>query len=286
MDQAAGLRRMVSPKPVKVIAVTSGKGGVGKTNLSVNLSISLSKMGREVMLMDADLGLANVDVLLGLSPKHNLSHVLSGERTLEEIVVDAPGGVKVIPASSGTQRMAELAPSEHGGVIQAFSELSIPLDYLIIDTAAGISDSVVSFSRAAREVIVVVCDEPSSITDAYALIKVLNKDYGVEKFQVISNMVRTAKEGPELFAKLSRVTEKFLDVPLSYIGAVSFDENVRKAVQKQKPIVETFPGTPASISIKRIAEKIDKWPLPRAAEGRLEFFVERLIEYSVQAGAF
>ncbi len=284
MDQAAGLRQMANPQPVKVIAVTSGKGGVGKTNLSVNLSLALASMGREVMLMDADLGLANVDVLLGLTPKYNLSHVISGERTLEEILVTGPNNVKIVPAASGTQRMAELHPSEHSGVIQAFSELSYPLDYLIIDTAAGISDSVVSFTRAAREVMVVVCDEPSSITDAYALIKVLNRDYNVQRFHVVANMVRTAQEGPQLFKKLSMVTEKFLDIPLDYMGAVSFDENIRKAVQKQKAILEMFPGTPAALGIKQIAQKMDRWSMPKNMEGHLEFFVERLIEYSVHAG--
>lgn len=276
---------MANPQPVKVIAVTSGKGGVGKTNLSVNLSLALASMGREVMLMDADLGLANVDVLLGLTPKYNLSHVISGERTLEEILVTGPNDVKIVPAASGTQRMAELHPSEHSGVIQAFSELSYPLDYLIIDTAAGISDSVVSFTRAAREVMVVVCDEPSSITDAYALIKVLNRDYQVERFHVIANMVRTTQEGPQLFKKLSMVTEKFLDIPLDYMGAVSFDENIRKAVQKQRAVLEMFPGTPAALGIKQIAQKMDKWNMPKNMEGHLEFFVERLIEYSVQAGS-
>lgn len=275
---------MANPQPVKVIAVTSGKGGVGKTNLSVNLSLALASMGREVMLMDADLGLANVDVLLGLTPKYNLSHVISGERTLEEILVTGPHNVKIVPAASGTQRMAELHPSEHSGVIQAFSELSYPLDYLIIDTAAGISDSVVSFTRAAREVMVVVCDEPSSITDAYALIKVLNRDYQVERFHVVANMVRTVQEGPQLFKKLSMVTEKFLDIPLDYVGAVSFDENIRKAVQKQRAVLEMFPGTPAALGIKQIAQKMDKWSMPKNMEGHLEFFVERLIEYSVHAG--
>jgi flagellar biosynthesis protein FlhG len=283
-DQATGLRRMNNPQPVKVIAVTSGKGGVGKTNLSVNLSLALSQLGKEVMLMDADLGLANVDVLLGLNPKYNLLHVINGERTLDEILVDGPNGVKIIPASSGTQKMAELSRSEHIGLIRAFSELSYPLDYLLIDTAAGISDGVISFVRASREVIVVVCDEPASITDAYAMIKVLNRDYGVSRFHVIANMVRNQKEGPELFRKLSIVTERFLDVPLDYLGAVSFDENLRKAIQRQKPILEMFPGTSASLCIKELARKIDKWSLPRNAEGHLEFFVERLIEYSVQSG--
>ena len=177
---------MAQPNPVKVIAVTSGKGGVGKTNVSVNLSVAMSDAGKRVMLLDADLGLANVDVLLGLQPHSNLSHVIDGERNLEEIIVEGPGGLMIVPASSGITRLASLTPAEHGGLIRAFSELSHPLDVLIVDTAAGVSDAVISFTRAAQEVIVVVCDEPASITDAYALIKVLNRDYGLHRFQVLA----------------------------------------------------------------------------------------------------
>jgi flagellar biosynthesis protein FlhG len=152
MDQAAGLRHITHPKPVRVIAVTSGKGGVGKTNVSVNLAVALADSGSEVMLMDADLGLANVDVMLGLHPDYDLSHVIAGERTLEEIIVAGPAGLHIVPASSGTKAMAELSSVQHAGLIRAFSELSHQLDVLIVDTAAGIADSVVSFTRAAQRV--------------------------------------------------------------------------------------------------------------------------------------
>ncbi|HKJ94315.1 MAG TPA: MinD/ParA family protein, partial [Gammaproteobacteria bacterium] len=189
MDQAAGLRRMSKPRPVKTIAVTSGKGGVGKTNVSVNLATCLARQGHGVLLFDADLGLANVDVLLGLTPKRNLSNVIDGESSIEEVLMEGPAGVLIVPASSGTQRMAQLSPAEHAGVIRGFSELPQEIDYLIVDTAAGISDSVVSFARASREVMVVACDEPSSITDAYALVKVLNRDHGVHRFHMVANRV-------------------------------------------------------------------------------------------------
>lgn len=270
---------MSRPKPVRVVAVASGKGGVGKTNVSVNLATSFAQMGRKVMIMDADLGLANVDVMLGLQPRLNLSHVIKGECTLEEIILDAPGGIKVIPASSGIQNMAELTPAEHAGLIRAFSELNTDLDILIVDTAAGISDGVVSFSRAAQELIVVVCDEPASITDAYALIKLLNRDHGMRRFRVLANMAHSEKEGRELFAKLVKVTDRFLDeVVLDFLGSVPYDENLRKAVKKQRPVVDVFPGSKASLAFKEIARRADKWPMPAAADGYLEFFVERLVQ--------
>ncbi len=272
---------MANPKPVRVIAVTSGKGGVGKTNVSVNLATALSRIGRKVMIMDADLGLANVDVMLGLQPHRNLSHVMSGECSLEEVIVDAPGGIKVIPAASGIQAMAELAPAEHAGLIRAFSELSTDLDVLIVDSAAGIADSVISFAKASQEVIVVVCDEPASITDAYALIKVLNRDHGMRRFRVLCNMAHTPQEGRELFAKLVKVTDHFLDeVVLDFMGAIPYDTNLRKAVKKQRPVVEVFPSSPASIAFKNAAQHADKWPMPTAADGNLEFFVERLVSGS------
>ncbi|MCF6239023.1 MAG: MinD/ParA family protein, partial [Candidatus Marinimicrobia bacterium] len=223
MDQAAGLRKVSNPGPVKVIAVASGKGGVGKTNISVNLGLAMVAEGKKVMLMDADLGLANIDILLGLHPKYNLSHLINGERTLEEIIVNGPKGLQIIPASSGTQNMTELTPAEHAGVIQAFSEVAHDLDVLIIDTAAGIADSVISFTRAAQEVIIVVCDEPTSITDAYALIKLLNRDYGIQRFRVLSNMVHSMQEGRELFNKMVKVTDRFLDVTLDFMGTVPYD---------------------------------------------------------------
>ena len=282
-DQAAGLRRMNNPKPVKVIAVTSGKGGVGKTNLSVNLGTALAQGGRGVLLMDADLGLANVDVLLGLSPRRNLSHVIAGEATLEEVIVEGEDGLSVIPAASGVQRMAELSPAEHAGLIRSFSELSQDVEYLIVDTAAGISDSVMSFARAAREVLVVVCDEPSSITDAYALIKVLNRDHRVQHFHMVANRVRSAREGQDLFAKLSTVTTRFLDLALDYAGAIPEDDALRKAVQRQRPVVTAFPGSPSGRAFLDLARRVDRWPLPAGAEGHLEFFVERVIQYRVDA---
>ncbi|VAW69673.1 Flagellar synthesis regulator FleN [hydrothermal vent metagenome] len=279
-DQAAGIRRMASKKPVQVIAVSSGKGGVGKTNVSVNLSLAMVEAGQNVLLLDADLGLANVDLLLGLHAEHNLSHVVSGERTLQEVVVDGPEGLKIIPAASGMQMMSELNPGQHAGVIQAFSELSFPVDTLVIDTAAGISDGVVSFVKASNEVVIVVCNEPTSLTDAYALIKVMSENHGVYKFNILANSVRDPQEGIKLFNKLSRVTDHYLDVTLSFMGAVPHDEYLVKAVKKQKAVLQSYPQSPSSIAFRRLAKTAIDWPKPDAASGHLQFFVERLIKFS------
>ena len=187
MNQAQGLEQISAPSSINVVAVTSGKGGVGKTNVSVNLAVSLAAQGKSVVLFDADLGLANVDIALGLKPKYDIRHVISGERTLEEILMEGPNGIRVVPASSGVSSMTSLTSQQQAGLIRAFNELTFPVDALIVDTGAGIDLSVLTFTSACQEIVVVICDEPTSITDAYALIKVLNRECGVKRFQLLAN---------------------------------------------------------------------------------------------------
>lgn len=273
---------MKKTNPVRVIAVTSGKGGVGKTNLSVNLGLALAEQGKRVALLDADMGLANVDVLLGMYPKFNLSHVLKGEKSLNEIIVTGPSGLQVIPASSGLQHMSDLSTVEQAAVIRAFSDIDQDLDVLIVDTAAGISSSVINFARACQEVIVVVCDEPTSLTDAYAFIKLLNRDYGLSRFHILTNMVQSAQQGQNLFQKLTKVTDRYLDVTLQFAGAVPYDEYLRKAVQQQSPVVAAYPRSKSSLALKNVARQINSWPIKGQAGGYLEFFIERMIQYGAQ----
>lgn len=263
--------------PVKVIAVTGGKEGVGKTNVSVNLSVALADMGRRVVLMDADLGLANVDVMLGVNPKRNIVDLLSGECQLSDVLVEVSDNFSIVPASSGTQEMTALGAHEHAELIQAFSSLDDSLDVLVIDTAAGISESVVSFVRAAQEVVVVVCDELTSITDAYSLIKLLHRDYGLTRFRVLANMVRSEQEGRAMLGKLMTVTDRFLDVTLQYLGSIPFDKNVPKAVRKQKPFIELYSSSMAAVALYNLAKKVDEWPVHQSARGDLEFFLEKLV---------
>jgi len=275
--QTAGLRRAANPGPVQVIAVTGGKGGVGKTSVAVNLATALATTGRRVMLLDGDLGLANVDVFLGLSPRHTMAHVLSGERALEEIILESPHGVQVVPGASGVANMANLSAAAHLSLVQAFSSLSSRVDVLIVDTSAGLSHSVLQFSQAAQHVLLVVCDEPASMTDAYALAKVLSRDHGVSRFRVVANMVRTPGEGETLFRKLERVTSKFLDVTLEYLGEIPEDPYLRRAIREQRPVVGAFPASPSTRAFKKLALKADKWPVPDGPRGNLEFFMERLV---------
>jgi flagellar biosynthesis protein FlhG len=276
-DQAAGLRRRGTARPVKVLTVTGGKGGVGKTNIAANLAITLAQFGRRVMLLDADLGLANVDVLLGLQPRYTLADVLRGERALADVIVTGPGGVRVVPGASGLAAIADLGTAGQAGLINAFSELTEDLDLLVVDTAAGISGSVLRFCAAASDVLVVVCDEPTSITDAYALIKVLSTEHGVTRFRIVTNMTHQGGDGRQLFEKLLRVTERFLQVTLDHAGSLPYDDRVWRAVQLQAPFVTAFPGSLAAAALKRLATRADNWEAPRVARGHIEFFVERLL---------
>ncbi|AJQ95967.1 MinD/ParA family ATP-binding protein [Gynuella sunshinyii] len=264
-------------EPVQVIAVTGGKGGVGKSNVSVNLAIGLAELGKRVVILDADLGLANIDILLGLPSGKNIEDVLEGRCDLIDVMVDGPLGIKIIPASSGAGRMANLGEMEHAGIINAFSDMAVNIDVLIVDTAAGISKTVTSFVGAAQETICVVCDEPTSVTDAYALIKLLHRDCNIDRFKILANMVRTPQEGQQLYNKLFKVTERFLDAHLQFVGAVPFDEHVRKAVQRQKAVCELYPRSKAALAYRALANKVVNWPLPQNPRGNLEFFVERLI---------
>ncbi len=268
--------------PVQVIAISGGKGGVGKTNVAINLGCALAEAGKRVALLDADFGLANVDVLLGLQARRNIEQVLDGDCGLQDIMLAGPAGLKIIPASSGTRRLTRLDNLHHAGLIRAFSELAPQLDVLLVDTAAGISDSVISFVAAAQEVLLVVCNEPSSITDAYAMIKLLNRDFGRRRFRILANMVSNEEEGRALFERLSAVCDKFLAVSLLDSGFIPFDEALRAAVRSQQPLLQYAPSSPAARALRRLAGDVSAWPVARHSQGHLEFFVEQLL---VAAGA-
>lgn len=261
----------------RVIAITGGKGGVGKTNISINLSIALSKLGQRVMLLDADLGLANVDVLLGIKAKRTIEDIYSNGYTLNDILLDGPGNIKIIPSSSGSQFMANLSSSHHGGLIRAFSDIDDEVDFLIIDTAAGISPSVINFLTASQEILLVVCDEPASITDSYALMKVLNRDCNISSFRIIGNKVFNDLQGKSIHRRLCSVADRFLDINISHEGDIPYDKEMIDAIKKQKPVMEVSPGSISSKAFKKLAKKIIARPQTSHPNGGLEFFIERLI---------
>lgn len=276
-SQATGIQRYKNRDPARVIAVSSGKGGVGKSNVATNMAVALAGSDRNVMLLDADLSLANIDVLLGLQPRFNLSHVVSGDVDLESTIINGPRGVRIIPASSGNFSMTDLPSAAQAAIIQAFGGLAIQPEILVVDTASGISESVARFVQAAQEAVIVVCNEPSSITDAYALIKVFSRHYNVSHFHIVTNQTRDAKEGAELYSKLVRVTDSYLDVVLRQLGNVPHDDYLKRAVQEQRAVVEAYPRSSAGQAFKQIAQKLLMSPGSKSTSGSIQFFFERLL---------
>lgn len=283
-SQSQGLRNAIRPRPVQVIAVTSGKGGVGKTNVAANVAVSLAALDRNVMLLDADLGLANIDVLLDLQPRYNLADVVAGRCDLESTILAGPGGVRIVPAASGDWSMIDLPPAAQASIIQSFSELNDQPDVLVVDTAAGISANVARFVRAAQRAIVVVCDEPASITDAYALIKVFSQRYGISHFDIVTNQTHGAWEGRVLFGKLRRVADQYLDVVIKHLGNVPYDRWLRRAVQEQRAVADAYPQSEAGLAFAGISRSLDKNPTRRAPSGNIEFFLERLLHSAHSVG--
>lgn len=277
IPQGQGARYVTRQRPVRVVAVASGKGGVGKTNVAANLGVALTQLNRRVMLLDADLSLANIDVLLGLQPRYNLSHVISGDTDLAATMVEGPGGMKIVPASSGSFLMTDLPAVSQVSIVHAFSTLAETPDVLIVDTAAGISERVARFVQAAQQAIVVVCDEPSSITDAYALLKVFSRHYDISRFHIVSNQTRSPQHGRELFEKLRKVSDRFLDVVLSHLGNVPYDDYLRRAVQEQRAVADAYPASASSAAFRRIAQSVDGLPACDGPSGGIEFFFEQLL---------
>jgi flagellar biosynthesis protein FlhG len=240
----------------RVISVTSGKGGVGKTNIVANLGFAFAQLGKKVLILDADLGLGNLDVLLGLAPKFNLSHVILGEKSVNDIIVEGPGKMLILPASSGIQELTQLTQNQKVKILSELDQLIGAVDILFIDTAAGISSNVMDFNVTAHEIIVVVSPEPTSITDAYALMKVLSLKYAEKCCKVIVNLAGTSQQGREVFRQLNMVTERFLDMNLDYLGSVLFDANITQGVKQQKLVSELYPDTKASRCFTDLARKI------------------------------
>lgn len=249
-----GESKNISQNGARVITISSGKGGVGKTNFTVNLGISLAKMGKKVIVIDADLGLSNVDVVLGLIPKYSLNNVLSGDKKIDEVVVDAPGGIQIISGGSGIMNLVDLEKYQLENLVSSLDLIALGSDYILIDTGAGLSSSVMSFIEASNELVMVITPDPTSITDAYAVVKNIHKKDRTVK--VVINRVDSNKEGFEVYHKINSATKKFLNFELESLGFIYEDQSVKKAVRNQKPFILENPNSLASKGIDMIAYNI------------------------------
>ena len=296
MDQAHGLRLMVkkkahdtgggdnarrnsgkSPFP-RVISVTSGKGGVGKTNIVGNLAVALRRLGKRVLILDGDLGLANIDIIFGLNPAYNIKHVINGEKDLADIIVEGPEEIRIIPAGSGLQQLVDLTQGQKLNLLNEFDALEEDFDIFLIDTGAGISSNVIYFGIAAEERIVVATSEPASITDAYALIKVMFTKHGTKTFKLLVNMVDHAEEARSVFENLSNAVVRFLKgISLEYVGFIPRDGNLERSVRQQCTVIERYPESLSSRGFSELANRLLASSENVAQDGNIKFFWKKLM---------
>jgi flagellar biosynthesis protein FlhG len=279
-DQAEGLRRLLSGDFVRIVTLTSGRRGVGKTTALINLAAALAKRGKQVMVLDEHQGEHSVVGMLGLTPYFDLGHVVRRERTLEQVMLSGPEGIMVVPAGKGVQSLAALGTEEQASLVRAFGQLSQPVDVVLVDAVAGVASHVLPLSLAAQELVLVVDPQPASMTDAYALIKVLNQGFARRSFHIIVNRVSSPEEGEAVFRNVADVANRFLKVTLDYMGCVPRDEKLRRAGQLGRSVVDAFPATAAAQTFRDLAEEVDQWPPPGGDEGQLETFMQRLIQTS------
>ena len=270
---------MKKPLRTEVIGIASGKGGVGKTTIAVNLAIALRLKGYRVMLFDADLGLANAQIAMGCACPYNLGHFLSGQKSLQDITVTSRHGVLLIPGSSGAMEMAALSELQASRIVQAFSALEDDLDFLIVDMAAGISPSVLSFMAACQRRYIVVRDDPSSIADAYGTIKVLIQNYELNEIYLIPNSVTSQSEGQGLFKRVNNVCAQFLNYTTRYLGSIEHDELILAAHKRYEPVMEFAPRSGAARDFNRLADSSCALADINQLSGGMQFFVERLVRF-------
>jgi flagellar biosynthesis protein FlhG len=262
----------------QVIGVASGKGGVGKTTVAVNLAAALGQRGHRVLLLDADLGMANAQVALGVRSPLNISHLLSGEKTLRELLVPAAPGVQLVPGASGLRDMAALDMSQVATIIHAFDALQESVDYLVVDVAAGISPSVLTFMAACQRRIVVLQDQPAAIADAYGLIKVMTQDQDLEEIYLVANAVQGDAHGQQLAQFVNDVTLKFLGRTVKYLGCVGADDIVQQAQRKYRSVIDFAPSSRAASDLRRLAQALEKLPPLQEPGGQMQFFMERMLQ--------
>jgi flagellar biosynthesis protein FlhG len=260
-----------------VYSITSGKGGVGKTAVVANLAYNLATMGKRVLILDADLGLANIDVVFGLSPLFNLNHFFSGERELQDIMVDGPQGIKILPAGSGIQNFIRLDAQQKMRLLDGLDAMHNHFDFVLIDTEAGISENVTYFNTAAQDILVVTTPDPTAITDAYALMKLLSTQYHEKKFNLVVNQIRNEDDALDVYRKLTMVANRYLDISIDYLGSIPEDRQMVDSIRKQRVISEIFPNSKITQSFKELATRISSEPSQSSPKGNLQFFWKKLL---------
>ncbi len=263
----------------RVITITSGKGGVGKTNISVNLAVQLAKEGARTCVFDADLGLANINILLGISPEYNLEDVISGEKQLADILIHDPSGIDIIPGGTGVEQLAAMPVENLSGLIETFSCLE-GYDFLFFDTSAGISRDVISFCMASKEVVLVVIPEPTSLTDGYSLLKVLSLNGYRESVKVVINQAKNTRFAQVVFNKFNETVKKYLPLEISYAGCLPADDVVAEAVARQRPFVTLYPSARATKGIAQLARVLMDRSGEAPLDSTFEAFWERYAEFS------
>jgi flagellar biosynthesis protein FlhG len=267
-------------KTVRVISVTSGKGGVGKTLCVANLSVIMAKQGYRVLVIDADLGLANIDLHFGLNPKFNLNHFFANEKNLQEILVEAREGIKILPAGSGIQKYTHLDSGQKIHFMEELDLLHDQFDVVLIDTEAGISENVTYFNSAAQVIVVVTTPEPTALSDAYALMKLLSTRFKEKRFKLIVNSVASENEALDVYHKLTLVSSRFIDISIDFLGGIPLDKRFTDSIRQQKTLVELFPKAKSSLAFAEILENIELKSELQAPKGSMQFFWKNLLFYS------
>lgn len=276
-EQTSVMEIKKTSRPTQVFSVTSGKGGVGKTAVVANLGISLARMGKRVLIIDADLGLANIDVIYGLTPRFNMNNFFSGEVGLQQIMVEGPSGIKILPAGSGLQQVTHLNSLQKIQFMEGLESLDEDFEVVLVDTEAGISENVTYFSAAANEILIIATSDPASITDAYTLMKLLSMEYQQKKFHLVVNIVKDPEEGLDVFQKLTIVANRFLNISINYLGCIPFDKKMKEALRRQKPIVDLLPDGRSSAVFENLAQSLVSLPVDLHLNGSLQFFWKKLL---------
>lgn len=286
-DQAKTLRDLNSHRhgamaqkveqPTSVYSITSGKGGVGKTAVVANLAYVLASMGKRVLILDADLGLANIDVVFGISPLYNLNHFFSGDRDLQQIMVEGPFGIKILPAGSGIQNFTNLDSRQKLRLLDGLDAMQNHFDFVLIDTEAGISENVTYFNTAAQEIVIVTTPEPTAITDAYALMKLLSTQYHEKSFNLVVNQITSEDDALDVYRKLTMVANRYLDISIDYLGSIPDDRQMVDSIRKQKVISELYPQSKITQAFRQLAGRICSEPTQTSPKGNLQFFWKKLL---------